>query len=185
MQAKSAAYVGRAAELLVTGGSLGAKRINDTIESSRKALAAAGVQVLHIVGSRSELAEVSEPGYLRISYCDRMDLAIAAADVAVARAGASTVSEFSAVGLPAVYVPYAVGNGEQALNAKTVVKAGGAVLVADSNFTPEYVSSTVIPLVSSTKQIKAMAAAAKSVGLVDGTKRLFDLVQSVLKPSRA
>ena len=171
--------------LLVTGGSLGAKRINDTIEQSRKALAAAGVQVLHIVGSRSELSEVNEPGYCRIAYCDRMDLAIAASDIAVARAGASTVSEFSAIGLPAIYVPYAVGNGEQALNAKSVVAAGGAVLVADSNFTPEYVNSAVIPLVSSTKQIRAMAEAAKAVGVVDGTKRLFDLVQSVLKPSRA
>jgi len=171
--------------LLVTGGSLGAKRINDTIESSRKALAAAGVQVLHIVGSRSELPEVSEAGYTRISYCDRMDLAIAAADIAIARAGASTVSEFSAIGLPAIYVPYAVGNGEQAMNAKTVVDAGGAVLVADVDFTPDYVKSSVIPLVSSTKQIRAMASAAKSVGVIDGTKRLFDLVQSVLKPSGA
>jgi UDP-N-acetylglucosamine--N-acetylmuramyl-(pentapeptide) pyrophosphoryl-undecaprenol N-acetylglucosamine transferase len=171
--------------LLVTGGSLGAKRINDTIEASRKALSAAGVQVLHIVGSRSELSEVSEPGYSRIAYCDRMDLAIAAADIAVARAGASTVSEFSAIGLPAIYVPYAVGNGEQALNAKTVVNAGGAVLVTDANFTPDYVNSTVIPLISSTKQIKAMASAAKSVGVIDGTKRLFELVQSVLKPSHA
>ena len=171
--------------LLVTGGSLGAKRINDTIEASRKALSAAGVQVLHIVGSRSELPEVSEPGYSRIAYCDRMDLAIAAADIAVARAGASTVSEFSAIGLPAIYVPYAVGNGEQAKNAKTVVDAGGAVLVADANFTADYVQSVVIPLVSSTKQIKSMAAAAKSVGVIDGTKRLFELVQSVLKPTRA
>ncbi len=171
--------------LLVTGGSLGAKRINDTIEASRAALSAAGVQVLHIVGSKSDLVEVSEPGYVRISYCDRMDLAISAADIAIARAGASTVSEFSALGLPAVYVPYPVGNGEQALNAKTTVDAGGALLVTDANFTPDFVKNSIIPLVSSTKRISAMALASKSVGVIDGTKRLFDLVQGVLKPSRS
>ena len=171
--------------LLVTGGSLGAKRINETIEASRKALSAAGVQVLHIVGSRSELTEVREAGYVRIAYCDRMDLAIAAADIAIARAGASTVSEFAAIGLPAIYVPYAVGNGEQAMNAENVVKAGGAVLISDANFTPEYINRSVIPLISSTRQIKAMASAAKTVGVIDGTKRLFELVQSVLKHSQA
>jgi len=71
------------------------------------------------------------------------------------------------------------------MNAKTAVDAGGAVLVADADFTPDYVKSSVIPLVSSTKQLKAMASAAKSVGVIDGTKRLFDLVQSVLKPAGA
>jgi UDP-N-acetylglucosamine--N-acetylmuramyl-(pentapeptide) pyrophosphoryl-undecaprenol N-acetylglucosamine transferase len=171
--------------LLVTGGSLGAKRLNDTIDASRKALSAAGVQVLHISGPRSDLPEVSQPGYVRISYCDRMDLAIAAADVAVARSGASTVSEFSALGLAAVYVPYPVGNGEQALNAKTVVDAGGAAMVVDSGFTPDFVSDTIIPLVSSTKRVRDMASAAKSVGVVDGTRRLFELVQSVLNPSHS
>lgn len=167
--------------LLVTGGSLGAKRINETVEASRVALKAAGIQVLHIVGGRSELAEVHEPFYIRIGYCDRMDLAIAASDLAVARAGAATVSEFAALGLPAVYVPYPVGNGEQALNAQDVCQAGGGVLVEDAKFTQEYVSSVVIPLASSPKQLKQMSESAKSQGVIDGTARLFKLVTGVLK----
>jgi UDP-N-acetylglucosamine--N-acetylmuramyl-(pentapeptide) pyrophosphoryl-undecaprenol N-acetylglucosamine transferase len=73
--------------LLVTGGSLGAKRINETIEASRKVLSAAGIQVLHIMGGNSNLPEVSAPGYVRVSYCDRMELAIASADFAIARLG--------------------------------------------------------------------------------------------------
>lgn len=169
--------------LLVTGGSLGAKRLNDTIEASRTQLKAAGIQVLHIVGSASDLPEVSEPLFRRIGYCDRMDLAIAASDLAVARAGAATVSEFAAVGLPAIYVPYPVGNGEQALNAKNLCLAGGGQILLDADFSPQAISSVVIPLASSPKRLKEMSTAAVGQGVNDGTKRLFNLVAGVLKDS--
>jgi len=170
-----------AVTLLVTGGSLGAKRLNETIELSRPALQAAGIQVLHIVGNRSELKPTQESGYSRLDYCDRMDLAIAAADFAVARAGASTVSEFAAVGLPAVYVPYAVGNGEQELNVKSLVERGGGRLVKDSDFNPDYVKDSLIPLVSSAKVIRQMSEAAKKSGVANGTSRLLALIHRVLK----
>jgi UDP-N-acetylglucosamine--N-acetylmuramyl-(pentapeptide) pyrophosphoryl-undecaprenol N-acetylglucosamine transferase len=166
--------------LLVTGGSLGARKINQTIEDSRKIFSAAGIQVLHIVGGKSEFDEVSAGDYQRIKYCDRMDLAIAASDFAVSRAGASTVSEFAAVGLPAVYVPYPVGNGEQKFNVKDLVDAGGGLLVSDSEFTTEYVAEKLVPLISNTKVISAMRAAARVNGVADGTDRLFKLVQGVL-----
>ena len=166
--------------LLVTGGSLGAKRINETIEASRKVLSAAGIQVLHIMGGRSELPEVHEKDYVRIAYCDRMDLAIAASNFAVSRAGASTVSEFAAVGLPATYVPYPVGNGEQKLNVADLVAAEGGVMVADAEFTPDYVSNNLIPLVSNARAMAEMATKAKKVGVADGTARLLTLVKGVL-----
>lgn len=165
--------------LLVTGGSLGAKRINDTIEASRHVLAAAGIQVLHIVGGRSDLPEVNEPGYRRIAYCDRMDLAIAAADLAVARSGAATVSEFSAVGLPAIYVPYPVGNGEQALNAGDAVATGAALVVRDALFTPDFVSSVVVPLASDSKRLAGMSAASSLIAISDGAQRLYRLVAAL------
>ena len=166
--------------LLVTGGSLGARRINQTIEDSRKIFSAAGIQVLHIVGGKSDLEEVSASDYQRIKYCDRMDLAIAASDFAVSRAGASTVSEFAAVGLPAVYVPYPVGNGEQKFNVKDLVDAGGGLIVSDAEFTPEYVAEKLVPLISNTKVLSAMRLAARANGVADGTERLFKLVQGVL-----
>lgn len=166
--------------LLVTGGSLGAKRINETIEASRKVLAAAGIQVLHIMGGRSDLPEVHEKDYVRIAYCDRMDLAIAASNFAVSRAGASTVSEFAAVGLPAAYVPYPVGNGEQKLNVADLVAAEGGVLVLDADFTPSYVANNLVPLVSDSRELAKMASRAKKVGIADGTARLLALVKGVL-----
>lgn len=167
--------------LLVIGGSLGAKKINETVIASRTVLQAAGIQVLHISGAKSGLAELREPGYLRISYCDRMDLAIAASSIAVSRSGAATVSEFAAAGLPAVFVPYPVGNGEQKLNAAELVEGQGAVLVSDHEFTPEYISEKLVPLVSNTKEISQMADRARSIGVLDGTARLFRMVQSVLQ----
>jgi UDP-N-acetylglucosamine--N-acetylmuramyl-(pentapeptide) pyrophosphoryl-undecaprenol N-acetylglucosamine transferase len=109
-----------------------------------------------------------------------MDLALAAADFAVARSGSATVSELAAVGLPAVLVPYPVGNGEQKLNAAELVDAGGAVLVADADFTPEYVRSHLIPLISNAKELKSMRANSLSVGVRDGSERLLELVNGVL-----
>ena len=162
--------------LLVTGGSLGAKSINETIIESLEELKAAGIQVLHIVGDRAGLTEVSEPGYRRMAYCLRMDAAIAASNLAVSRAGSSTVSEFSVAGLPAIYIPYPVGNGEQRLNALTVVEAGGGELVLDKDFNNEYVSKKVIPILSHATTLKKMSLAAKSVGIQDATARLRDLV---------
>lgn len=166
--------------LLVTGGSLGAKRINETIEASRRLLSAAGIQVLHIMGGRSELPEVHEKDYVRIAYCDRMDLAIAASSFAVSRAGASTVSEFAAVGLPAAYVPYPVGNGEQKLNLQDVVAGDGGLLVLDGDFSANYVAETLIPMISNSRALAEMAKKAKKSGVSDGTSRLLALIKGVL-----
>jgi UDP-N-acetylglucosamine--N-acetylmuramyl-(pentapeptide) pyrophosphoryl-undecaprenol N-acetylglucosamine transferase len=166
--------------LLVTGGSLGAKRINDSIEAARGALSAAGIQVLHIVGDRSDMQAETSKDFVRLKYCDRMDLAIAAADFAVARAGAATVSEFSAIGLPAVYVPYPIGNGEQKFNVSDVVEAGGGVLCLDENFTVDFVQHSLIPLVSNTRVRNTMAEMAKACGVSNGSEQLHELVKNVL-----
>ena len=173
------------ATLLVTGGSLGAKSINNAIAGAAAYLDAAGVQVLHIVGGNSELPEVKTKSLVRIKYCDRMDQAIAASDLAVCRAGASTVCEFGSFGLPSVYVPYPVGNGEQRFNAADLVSAGGGVLIDDALFTSEYIRDQVIPLISNPKKLNLMRIAAKESSIPDGTDRLYQLVRSVLPSKEA
>jgi len=162
--------------LLVTGGSTGAKRINESVSASIAALLGAGWQVLHITGSRSPVEDPGLDGYRILEYCDRMELALAAADLAVSRAGATTVCELAAVGVPAVYVPYAVGNGEQALNARGAVAAGGALLVADAAFSPEYVGRELPPLLLDRPRIADMAARVAAIGVRDGADRMVDLV---------
>ena len=166
--------------LLVTGGSTGAARINSTVVASVSDIVASGWQVIHTVGESREFVNPNVPGYHPLPYCDRMDLAIAASDFAVSRAGASTVSEFAAVGLPAAYVPYPVGNGEQKFNVQDLVAAGGGILISDAEFTPEFVAQKLVPLISNSKMLRAMSAAARANGVSDGTDRLFNLVQGVL-----
>lgn len=162
--------------LLVTGGSSGARHINATVSASVALLLGAGWQVVHIAGEKSDIVDPGLAGYRLLPYCDRMELAIAVADLAVSRAGSATVSEFSATGVPAVYIPYPVGNGEQRFNAKDAVDAGGALLVADADFTPDWVLSTLVPLLRDRALIAEMAARLSSVGVLDGADRMVDLV---------
>src|SRR3984957_15978986 len=124
--------------LLVFGGSQGAKSLNRALAGAAGAIRSAGVQILHVTGPKN-LGESQpadgplSPGpgsagpvlasaasnavpYVALPYVDRMDLADAAADFALCRAGAMTCAELTAVGLPAAYVPLPIGNGEQRLN---------------------------------------------------------------------
>jgi len=162
--------------LLVTGGSTGARSINRAIFESVDSILEAGWQVLHIAGNGSELPESTHPEYHILKYCDRMDLAIAAADLAVARSGSVTLSEFAAVGLPAVFVPYPVGNGEQRYNAADAVRAGGALLIDDASFTSTWITTTLVPLLRDPGRIAEMSTAIASVGSRDGADRMTDLV---------
>ena len=166
--------------LVVTSGSQGARSINTTIAESAADIVAAGYQVLHIVGQNKPEALPSLPGYIALDYCDRMDLALAAANMVVSRAGSATVSELSALGVPAVYVPYPVGNGEQRFNAAGVVKAGGGVMVSDAHFTPAWVNSTLIPLLRDEAALEKMGTQAVSVGMRDGTARMMNLIDAAL-----
>lgn len=165
--------------LLVTGGSLGAARLNQTMAARSRELTAAGVQVLHATGAGKGFVPERDPQaapYVVLEYVDRMDLAYAAADVVVCRAGAGTVCELTAVGLPAVYVPLPVGNGEQRFNAADVVAAGGGILVEDAALTPVWVEVVLLPLLTDLARIARMGAAAAKVGRRDGDEALVDLI---------
>lgn len=162
--------------LLVTGGSLGARRLNLSVAASIAAVLGSGWQVLHVTGSTTPVDDPGLDGYRLLEYCDRMDLALAVADLAVSRAGAATVSELAAIGIPAVFVPYAVGNGEQRLNARGAVEVGGALLVADADFTPDYVARELPVLLADRARVADLAARMASVGVRDGADRMVDLV---------
>ena len=163
--------------LLVTGGSQGAARLNAAVSQAAPALAAAGIQVLHVVGARHTLDLPPGAGiYVVEQYVDRMDLAYAAADAVLCRAGSNTVTEVSGVGLPAVYVPLPIGNGEQALNARPVVDAGGGLLVADAALTPSWVEATLPALLTDPDRLRSMGAAASDVVPLDADEKLARIV---------
>ncbi len=167
--------------LLVFGGSLGAKRLNEVVTGAASDLRAAGVQVLHAVGeSATGVVPLGDDAiaYVTLPYIDRMDLAYAAADLAITRAGAMTCAELAAVGLPAIYVPLPIGNGEQRLNAQPVVSAGGGLLIEDADFTPGALRAQVLPLVADPQRLAEMGRAASAHGVRDGAERLADMVRA-------
>lgn len=171
--------------LLVFGGSQGARRINAAVSGAASALAAAGIQVLHATGEanadevRATLPAASGVPYRVVPYLERMDLAYAAADLVLARAGAMTCAELAAVGLPGVLVPLPFGNGEQRLNAGPLVAAGGATLVDDADLDVAAVASTVLPLLTDPERLTVMSLAAAGSGRRDADERLARIVRAV------
>jgi UDP-N-acetylglucosamine--N-acetylmuramyl-(pentapeptide) pyrophosphoryl-undecaprenol N-acetylglucosamine transferase len=166
--------------LLVYGGSQGARSLNNAISEGLDSLLAAGIRVLHAVGANNELP-APRAGYVPVPYLDRMDLAYAAADLAVCRAGAMTCAELSAVGLPGVFVPLPIGNGEQRRNAEPLVAAGGGVLVPDDELDGDRLCAEVLPLLQDTERLRTMSVAAARFGVRDADQRLADLVMSVVR----
>lgn len=179
--------------VLVTGGSLGAARLNAVLPHVAEDLVDAGAQVLHLTGrgkseaTGNELQDLPERvrrHYHLREYLTQMADALAAADLVVSRAGAGMVSEVAALGLPAIYVPLPVGNGEQRLNARPVVSAGGGLLVADRDLTPQWLRGNVLPLIEEPQRLQAMGADAARAGITDGAQRLADLVLAVAEAPR-
>ncbi|MDB1089864.1 undecaprenyldiphospho-muramoylpentapeptide beta-N-acetylglucosaminyltransferase [Streptomyces sp. ACA25] len=174
--------------LLVSGGSQGARRLNEVIEAIAPTLQRSGVQVLHVVGPKNDLPQPDGmpgmPPYIPVRYVDRMDLAYAAADMMLCRAGAMTVAELAAVGLPAVYVPLPVGNGEQRLNAQPVVKAGGGLMIDDAELTPEWIQRSIIPVLTDPERLLTMSRAAAEFGRRDADELLVRMVHEAIASSR-
>jgi UDP-N-acetylglucosamine--N-acetylmuramyl-(pentapeptide) pyrophosphoryl-undecaprenol N-acetylglucosamine transferase len=162
--------------LLVTGGSQGARSLNRAVLGAAGWIRAAGVQLLHITGPKSGLREPSPaadgPAQVVVPYLDRMDLGYAAADLVLCRSGAMTCAELTAVGLAAAYVPLPHGNGEQALNAAPIVRAGGGLIIEDARLTPEWIRDTLLPILLDTGRLAGMCRAAAALGMRDADGRL-------------
>lgn len=184
--------------LLVFGGSQGAKSLNRALGGAIGAIRDAGVQVLHVTGPKNlddaqanggllsaEAAKSNAIPYVALPYVDRMDLAYAAADFALCRAGAMTCAELTAVGLPAAYVPLPIGNGEQRLNALPIVQRGGGMLVTDADLTAEWIRDTLLPVLVNIDQVADMSEAAHSLGRGDADRWLAEAVIKVLNEDHA
>ena len=146
-----------------------------------------GAQVVHLTGRGKDapVREAVEAAGLAdrwhvIDYLTTMEDALAVADLVVCRSGAGTVAEMEALGLPCIYVPLPIGNGEQRLNAADHVAAGGAQLIDDKDFTAEFVRRNVFPLLGSTR-LADMAAASQSLGRAGAARALADLAMAQVK----
>lgn len=187
------AYLGipeDATVLLVFGGSLGARHINTAIASMKDDLLAMDdLYVVHITGPK-ELATVKEQlaltpeeekRYFVMGYQDHMGETLAATDLVVSRAGASSLAEISARRIPAVLIPFPHATADhQSVNAVEYVERGAALLVKDDKVeTPEF-SAAVLELLSSPDMRAAMAQAAATFETADAASRLADVVELVV-----
>lgn len=174
------------------GGSLGARRLNEAVFGVVAAWAGrADLAVRHAVGSRDWAgAEQGLPRppagglvYQAVEYEEDMPLLLAAADLAVCRAGGSSVAELAAVGLPAVLVPLPIAAGDhQTANARALVEAGAAVLVPDHELTPERLAAVVEPLLADPARLAAMGAAGRGLAHPEAADRLAALVEQHARP---
>ncbi len=172
--------------LVVFAGSLGSRRINEAVYGAVPRWRDRGdLAVHHVIGARDwdDRPPVARDGsggalsYRTVRYEDRMDLVLAAADLAVCRAGGTTVAELAVVGVPAVLVPLPIATRDhQTANAGPLVRAGAAVLVPDDELDTDRLVAEVDALLSS-GGLPAMADAAASLGRPDAADAVADLVE--------
>jgi len=172
----------------VVGGSLGAKTLNNAaLDLAALWVGRGDVAIYHVVGRRDAgwaalAAPVIRGGglvYRQVPYEDRMALFYQAADVVVGRAGAVTVAELTAVGVPCVLVPLPGAPGDhQTANATGVAAAGGAVILADAQCTGARLAEELEALRSAPGRLDEMREAARSLGHHDAVAAIVEVVES-------
>lgn len=171
-----------------TGGSLGARRINDAVaELARMWSDRRDVAFHHIVGRRDWAAlagrlpsgEGDGLAYRAVEYEQDMPTVLSAADVMVCRGGGSTVAELAAVGVPSVLVPLPIAPGDhQRANAEVLADRGGAVVLDDRECTAERLAAVLGGLLADGGRLEAMGDAARAVGVKGAAGRVADLVEA-------
>lgn len=172
----------------VFGGSLGALRLNNAVLGALGTWAGRGdLAVRHVIGERDwslvtgQVPDLPAGGllYQPVRYDDRRELSLAAADVAVSRAGGNTVAELAAVGLPSVLVPLPGAPGDhQTANARHLSDAGAAVLVADADLSTARFVGEVEGMLGDPARLAAMEAAASGAARRDAAEAVAALVES-------
>lgn len=173
--------------VLITGGSLGAQRLNEVLPDAllRVFQENPSAQVIHLTGKGKDgpvqdfvTKHHLEQRYQVRDYLTEMHYGLALADCVVCRAGAATVAENTALAIPTLYVPLPIGNGEQALNARGVVEAEGAFLLDQKKLTESTAAELLLRLLDP-EQNATMRAAAAQVGTTRGAENLCDLILTV------
>lgn len=178
--------------ILSMGGSLGARAINEAVKYliekryDKKdcyflhATGKAGVSLIDEIGKEIDLG--SNPQIMLREYINDMDRCLAAADLVVCRAGASSLSEIQALGKPSILVPYPyAAENHQYYNAKTMSDRDAAILIEEKDFTGERLLSEVEKLLSDPEKLRAMGENAKKMSILDASERITECICKVVK----
>lgn len=179
--------------VLVTGGSQGARVFADVVPAAMERLGNdERARIVLVQQARDDDLDRTRLAYAQLG--QPVDLApffgdlperIAAADLVIARAGASTVSELAVIGRPAVLVPYPHAlDDDQAANAAELARTGAADVVKQADFTPDWLAGRLREALADPARLTGRAAAAKSAGIRDAADRLADLVLGLVRKGR-
>lgn len=167
--------------VLIVGGSAGARRLNKILPTAFTILGVlpGQLRIVHQTG-QAEHAEVRSV-YTRLGveaevvpFIEAMDAAYAAADLVICRAGAMTLAELTALGKPAIFVPYPyAADDHQRANAEQLVQAGAALMILDAELSAERVAGAIRGLMQDPARLQAMAGAAAAFGQADATTRVL------------
>ncbi len=195
--------------VLLTGGSQGARHLNQAFAGLWRELLADGVQIVHLCGDKlwdetaalakeagllsgkhgeknseingSDDIPKAEDGFLLLPYLHHMEYALSAADVVICRAGASFLAELTALGRSAVLVPYPFAAGDhQTHNAKALVDAGAAVCIADKELSAESLRLALNGLLADREAREKMAAASYAVGRRDAAEAIVNEARALI-----
>jgi len=167
--------------LLVTGGSQGARRLNEAVWAALDGLCARFEEVIHVGGEQGKegVARHARERYTAFAFTGDMAALMARADLVVSRAGVSTIAEVAAVGLPMVLVPGTFGGGHQEENATAMVNAGAAIRIADDVLSGETLLQAIDSL--DPDRLRAMAKASAAAGRRDAAQRVLAVLREVVK----
>jgi UDP-N-acetylglucosamine--N-acetylmuramyl-(pentapeptide) pyrophosphoryl-undecaprenol N-acetylglucosamine transferase len=173
--------------IVVTGGSQGAKRLNE-LSAQAAASLPPETQVLHIAGAL-DFQRVSEitagrSGYKVLGFCDQMPSAYAIADLIIARSGASSMTEIAITGHPSILVPYPyAADDHQTRNAEIFAEAGAAILIQERDLDAEKLASLATSVLQDLPTYKRMAKAARELAIPDAADRVCAAIEASLSPS--
>lgn len=169
--------------LLVLGGSLGARRVNQLIEKELESIVLQNVQVIWQCGKLyfEDYKKFNGSNVQVVAFIDRMDLVYAAADVVISRAGASSVSELCIVGKPVIFIPSPnVAEDHQTKNAKSIVDKEGAIMIKESELNDNF-STIFNTLLEDENQQKKLSEKIKQLALPNATKQIVDEITKLIK----
>ncbi len=165
--------------LLVTGGSQGARNLNNAVWSALDELCRRFDEVVHVAGSQGAagVAQHVRERYRGMTFADDMPALMSRADLLVGRAGVGTIAEATAVGLPMILVPGTFGGGHQEENAEAMVAAGAAVRIGDA----ELNGSSLVAAIDSLDEnrLRTMARSSTTAGRRDAAERVLRVLHEV------
>ena len=174
--------------VLISGGSRGARSINDAmIEILKSAAEKNSTQFLHVTGKgefdsvMKKLSGLDAPNVKVVPYLYNMPTAMAMADLAIFRAGATGLAELTARGVPAILIPYPfAAENHQEFNARSLVEAGAARMILNKDLNAQILSATLDELLASPEKLKSMAQASLSLGKPNAADEIADLILKLI-----